>query len=154
MKVSWLIFRRLLLAVVSFLVLYVLLAVLLSYIPTRKKRGKAPRNKTLFVHSNGVHVDFVLPVSELPEALLQQLTFRDNARYLAFGWGDKGFYLDTPTWAELKPSTALKAMFLPSPTAMHVTEYATRGADWYQAALTQVQWEDLIRYVRTGFATD
>lgn len=31
--------------------------------------------------------------------------------YIAFGWGDKGFYLDTPTWADLKFSTAFKAAF-------------------------------------------
>jgi len=31
--------------------------------------------------------------------------------WLAFGWGDKGFYLNTPTWADLKFSTAVKAAF-------------------------------------------
>ncbi len=28
--------------------------------------------------------------------------------YLAFGWGDKETYLNTPTWDDLKLSTALK----------------------------------------------
>lgn len=43
--------------------------------------------------------------------------------YIAFGWGDKGFYLDTPTWADLKFSTAFKAAFWMGQSAMHTTYY-------------------------------
>ncbi|HOB24230.1 MAG TPA: DUF2459 domain-containing protein, partial [Kaistella sp.] len=39
------------------------------------------------------------------------LSKRTDFKYLAIGWGDKGFYLDTPTWADLKFSTAFKAAF-------------------------------------------
>ena len=46
-------------------------------------------------------------------------------KYLSFGWGDKGFYFDTPTWAELTAKTALSAAFIPTPTAMHVTTLKT-----------------------------
>jgi hypothetical protein len=43
--------------------------------------------------------------------------------YLAFGWGDKGFYLNTPEWADLKVSTALNAAFGLSSSAIHSTFY-------------------------------
>jgi hypothetical protein len=36
---------------------------------------------------------------------------RYDFSYVSFGWGDKGFYLDTPSWAELQPSTAFVAAF-------------------------------------------
>ena len=39
---------------------------------------------------------------------------------LARGAGDKGFFLDTPTWDDLTVKTALNAAILPSGTAMHV----------------------------------
>ena len=42
-------------------------------------------------------------------------------RYIAIGWGDKGFYLDTPTWADLKFSTAFKAAFWLGNSAIHTT---------------------------------
>ena len=45
----------------------------------------------------------------------------DGATHYAIGWGDRGFYLETPTWADLKASTALAAMFWPSGTVVHVT---------------------------------
>ena len=44
-----------------------------------------------------------------------------TAEYLAFGWGDKGFYLDTPEWSDLKASTAFKAAFALGNSAMHTT---------------------------------
>ena len=43
--------------------------------------------------------------------------------YISIGWGDKGFYLDTPTWAELKLSTALIAGFGLGNAALHITYY-------------------------------
>ena len=43
--------------------------------------------------------------------------------FVGLGWGDKGFYLETPTWADLKTSTALKAVSGYNTTAMHVTFY-------------------------------
>lgn len=80
---------------------------------------------TVYIRSNGVHTDVCIPtVSEQKNwlSVFDLNDYRDNSRieYVGIGWGDKGFFLDTPTWAELKASTAIKAVFLPSPTAMHV----------------------------------
>lgn len=83
----------------------------------------------IFVATNGVHTDIVLP---LTNDLIDWKNFvnpeytksgYDNYRYVAFGWGDKGFYLETPTWAELKFKTAFKALFFLSSSAMHVSFY-------------------------------
>jgi hypothetical protein len=38
------------------------------------------------------------------------ISMRSDYAYLSVGWGDK-FLSDTPTWAELQPSTAFKAAF-------------------------------------------
>jgi uncharacterized protein (TIGR02117 family) len=42
-----------------------------------------------------------------------------DARWLVFGWGGRAFYLETPTWGELKPLPVLKALTLDS-SVMHV----------------------------------
>jgi len=151
MKLVWLVLKRALLFVAAFLVLYVLFSIVLSYIPVGKKNSKSAKHRSMYIHSNGVHVDFILPVDGVDQSLRQQLTVSPAARYLAFGWGDKGFYLDTPTWAELKFSTAFKAMFLPSSTAMHVTEHMQVEASWAEVALTQVQWTELMTFIHAGF---
>jgi len=48
---------------------------------------------------------------------------------MAIGWGDRGFYLETPTWDDLKLSTALNALLLPSESVVHVA--CTRSPDGY-----------------------
>lgn len=40
--------------------------------------------------------------------------------YLAFGWGDKETYLNTPNIKDIKISTSLKALFINTPALMHV----------------------------------
>lgn len=136
------------------IVIYVLMALLLSAIPTGELNDKTPRIQAIFVQSNGVHVDIILPKEKIPADLFQQLNPGNGTAYLAFGWGDKGFYLDTPTWSELKTSTALRAMFLSSPTAMHVTDYAEEKATWTKVYIREEQIFQLMKYIRSSFRLD
>ena len=101
-----------------------------------------------------MHTDFIIPVALVPQELLDQLGYLAGYSYLAFGWGDKGFYLDTPTWAELKASTAINAMLLPSPTAVHVTGHQRVEADWALLPLTGEQVEILNGYIAETFLLD
>jgi uncharacterized protein (TIGR02117 family) len=141
-----------LLTVLGILTVYLLLAVVLSLIPTRPDPVSNAERHMLYISSNGVHTDFILPRAQLPASLLDQLGEQADYDYLAFGWGDKGFYLDTPTWAQLKASTAVRAMFLPSSTAVHVTGYRRVGADWAELPATDWQIERLNEFIRATFA--
>lgn len=116
----WVILVRLLLA-------YLMSAIFLGFIPVNTGFRQPSEGTDIFIVSNGVHTDFVLPMVNDhmdwrtifdPEdfgSLLQA------APFIAFGWGDKGFYLNTPEWSDLTFQTAVKAVFIPSPSAMHVT---------------------------------
>lgn len=70
---------------------------------------------TIAVISNGVHTDIAVPAKNDIEDWTKLFPYSDvrNAdssyTYASFGWGDKGFYIETPTWADLKASTAVKA---------------------------------------------
>ena len=80
---------------------------------------------TIYIRSNGVHTDICMPTVSTQKdwfTTFNLTDYEDNRRssYIGIGWGDKGFFLNTPTWGELKASTAIKAIFLPSPTAIHV----------------------------------
>jgi uncharacterized protein (TIGR02117 family) len=111
------------------------------------------------VRSNGIHTDFVVPAAhqtidwrvQHPAAHFPRL---DRARgYIAFGWGDRGFYLETPTWEDLKVSTALKAVSGLGDAAMHV-EYMDRPARSEHVACTRIteeQYGVLARYIRGSF---
>lgn len=70
----------------------------------------------IYLADNGVHVDLVLPARAAGldwAPLVPKSDFRGadpKARWIAFGAGERRVYLDTPTWADLTPGTALHAL--------------------------------------------
>ena len=108
-------FLKFILGFVLFVVFYITIAFVLSLVPSVSENSSAPKNIEIFILSNGVHTDFVLPVKSEFKDWSEIFPFNDfvaaneTCHYIAIGWGDKGFYIDTPTWADLKASTAFKA---------------------------------------------
>jgi uncharacterized protein (TIGR02117 family) len=43
--------------------------------------------------------------------------------YLLFGFGDRDTYISTPSWSDLKLYTALKALFINTPSLIHISYY-------------------------------
>jgi len=115
----------------------------------------------VFVRTNGVHTDIVLPVETETydwKNFIPTDDYPSNStfRYIAIGWGDKGFFLDTPTWAELKFSTAFNAVFVNSPTAMHVEYLDHEPAISESCKLVQMEkgnYSELIEYITGTFKT-
>lgn len=73
--------------------------------------------------------------------------------YINIGWGDKGFFLDTPQWSKLKVSTAINAAFLPSATAMHVT-YSSKpiaSRTCLAVYLSKKEYSKLTHFIQTTF---
>ncbi len=75
--------------------------------------------------------------------------------YVGFGWGDKGFYLNTPNWSDLKFTTALDAI-LPyfGGSAMHVTLYQNEliaNDRIKKIVLTEEQYLILCDYILKSF---
>lgn len=86
---------------------------------------------TIFVMSNGMHTDIVMPVQNdifnWNKIINPEDTKSDNKNYpfIALGWGDKKFYIDTPTWDDLTFSTAFQAVTGLGSSLMHATYYDT-----------------------------
>ena len=139
--------------------LYLTAAFILSRIPVAKTQPNAAPDVQVFLHSNGVHTDIVVPIKTAQIDWSQQLPFANipsgdtTMRYIAFGWGDKGFYLDTPTWADLKFSTAFVAAFWLGTSAMHTTylHSMSPGAETVPLHLSQAEYARLIAYIQTSF---
>lgn len=113
----------------------------------------------IFVLTNGVHSDIVVP---LENSIIDWNTLVDpsktrsgnsNVKYVAFGWGEKDFYLNTPTWSDLKFRTAVKALFLMNTTAMHVTFYSqlTESNTCKKICVTQEDYKSLVMYIENSF---
>lgn len=139
---------------IAFVLNYLFFAWFLSLMTTTPSPLQGEKSHTVYVLSNGVHTDIVFHESLLSEDFWGQLKKIEGRPYIAIGWGDKGFYLYTPTWAELKISTALTAAFLPSPTLMHVTHYMQVQPNWKSIELTDKQLENLKKFIKKSFASD
>jgi len=139
--------KRILLFFFGFVVLYLLTAWICSNIATNPKSFKSQKQNMIYASSNGVHTDIIIPIESIDKNILKNLQVHPNTKFIAFGWGDKGFYLHTPTWGDLTFSTAFNAVFLKSDTAMHITEYAETNNKWKNIAVCSQQ----IKYLNKSF---
>lgn len=148
--------------VLGIVVFYLLCGYLIPFIEVPAEKTNEPKVIEIYILTNGVHTDLVVPIKNDEMDWGKELPFentisrRSDFNYLSVGWGDKGFYLDTPTWAELKVSTALKAAFWMSESAMHCTYYfeMTEGKDCKKLLLTKKQYQNLVKYIRDKFDRD
>ena len=146
-------------AILGVVALYLFFAFFIPYIEVPAKEVQKSKNITAYILTNGVHTDLVVPIKSAEIDWSKEIPFdntvskRTDFKYLSIGWGDKGFYLDTPTWAELKVSTAFHAAFWLGESAMHTTFYKamTEGDDCKKIMLTKAQYVDLVKFVDSKF---
>ena len=148
--------------ILGIVIIYVILGLLIPYIPVSAKDDGQKKEIPIYIYTNGVHTDIVMPVKNDLQDWSQKIPFantksqKTDYQYIGVGWGDKGFYLDTPTWADLKFSTAIKAAFWLSDSAMHCTYYNTmkEGDDCKMIMISRNQYESLVKYVEDKFDRD
>lgn len=81
--------------------------------------------RTVLVLSSEIHTDLALPVT--PDAAADFAFMaadgldpaQPGVEYLIAGWGGRSFYIETPTWSDLKPGPVLRALTLDR-SVMHV----------------------------------
>lgn len=139
---------------------YFLISTLLSKITVNKdfiETNKEPIE--IYLISNGVHTDIGLPIinefKDWSKFVNSEYTKskKTDFKYVAFGWGDKGFYLDTPTWSDLKFSSAFIACFYLGTTAMHVTFYNQfkENEQIKKIRISKDQYLKLISFIEQSF---
>lgn len=148
--------------ILGIVIIYVILGLLIPYIPVSAKDDGQKKEIPIYIYTNGVHTDIVMPVKNDLQDWSLTIPFantrskKTDYRYIGIGWGDKGFYLDTPTWADLKFSTAIKAAFWLSDSAMHCTYYHTmkEGDDCKMIMISRNQYQNLVKFVEDKFDRD
>ncbi len=157
----------LLLVLLAVPTLYGLAALGLGMI-TAPHRDALPGQETVPVYllSNGWHVWLALPVRHGTErevdwsAWLPPGDFAadvSDRSYVAFGWGDRDFYLHTRSPADFRPNLAVGALLGRGPAAMHVMRVPEpeAGADGVRRIDADLlQYHALVAYIRRGFALD
>jgi len=152
-----------LLALLGLLLLYIAAVFTLPYIAVNSHASEGePGEVSIYIKTNGVHTDIVVPMhfDSLHWNTLVPYENTDSKdttfNYASFGWGDKGFYLETPNWSDLKASVAFKAMFHLGSTAMHVTFYhrMITGDRCREIKISRQAYKKLETYIRHSFHYD
>ena len=147
--------------IIGLISLYLLSAFCLSKI-TVEREANTKSEIPIYILTNGVHTDIVVPTrseqidwSKMVEFSNTQLT-DTTFQYLALGWGDKGFYLETPEWSDLKASVAFNAMFGLGASAMHATYYSSlkENESCKKIMIGKDQYTRLIKYIQKSFQED
>lgn len=153
---------KVLIVIISFLALYGLAVWLLPYIAVNKNAGKSGGDITIYIKTNGVHTDIVMPVKNDAHDWSSLIKYEDtdakdsSLSFVGIGWGDKGFYLQTPEWKDLKFSVAFKAMFHLGSSALHATFYPSivTGDDCKAIKITTAEYEKLVAFIEKSFKKD
>ena len=116
-----------------------------------------PGAVTLMVGTNGVHTELVLPLVTPQKDWRGDFPVTDIAAsgepytHVAVSWGEREVFLHTPTWADLRPGTALHAM-IGGEALLHAAHYVrpAPGPDNRPLRLTPVQYARLVKRIEAA----
>lgn len=149
-----------------------LIGVLLAYgsagmiggaLPTNAGWTQTESGVRIYIESNGIHTGIVVPQvggGEDWRDLIRPEDLRDpryaGYSHISIGWGDRAFYLETPTWAEVKPLTVLAAATGSERTVMHVDHVPEPGvdADIRSVVLRPEEYRRLAAFIRASFRSE
>lgn len=159
MRYCFKIIRKILLGLLIAVLSYGAMAWLLGHWRIAAEPIQSNRVVTLYLLSNGVHTDIVMPYHHPAfdwsnyARPADTHAKDDNVAYMAIGWGDKGFYLNTPTWRDLTATTAIKAISGFNETALHVRFYSFIQPSERSIAIeiTEQQYQQLARNIAADF---
>ncbi|MBI5540899.1 MAG: TIGR02117 family protein [Bacteroidia bacterium] len=141
--------------------LYMLIAYIFSHIQIEAKK-ESGKTISVYILTNGVHTDIVMPIKNDQYDWSKEIKFEYTKKkdslmqFIAIGWGDKGFYLETPTWADLKFTTAFNAAFGLSNSAIHATFYKKieESESCIKINISKKQYFNLIKYILRSLKKD
>ncbi|MBV9929375.1 MAG: TIGR02117 family protein [Alphaproteobacteria bacterium] len=154
---------RLLLALLAVPILYLTAALLLATIPANAGWHEAREGVRVFVRTNGVHTWIMVPTVSADmdwRPLVPGRDLRDprwgNGDYVAIGYGNREVYLNTPTWADLKPADALAAAFGTGSSLLHADhdDRPQPGPAQRPITLSRDEYRRLVAYIRASFRYD
>jgi uncharacterized protein (TIGR02117 family) len=108
--------RRLLVALAAVPALYLLAALAGSLLPVNRAWVEPAEGTTVYLRSNGIHVDIVMPAQAEGldwSALLPPSHVRAApaaVRWYGFGAGERRVYLETPAWSDITLRTLWSAL--------------------------------------------
>ena len=118
---------------------------------------------TIYVSGDNFHTNLIIPLKNNAVDLRQRLnletlepSFKDNDRWLSVGWGDRAFYINTPSLEDLHLSTTLRALFWPTETTLLVQGRRTLPSQYQvkSVVISHSAYLRLTQFILSSFARD
>ena len=135
---------------------YLLAALVGSLIPVNRTWVEPATGETIYLISNGIHIDLILPEAAAGLDWRPLFPARDfarpdsAARWLAFGMGERKVYLDTPRWRDIRLST-IWAATVGGKRVMHVERISDPAWHAHAIRLRPEEYRRLWASIRAGF---
>ena len=120
----------------------------------------------IFVAGDGMHVDLIVPVqnsvfdwrSFLDPRQIGRDT-QDNYTYLQMGWGDRKWYIETPSWDQVNYLDIFRVLFAPgNRTVLHLRGYTTfpthSNVKFSCIGVDQAEYLKLVDFMKSSFQRD
>lgn len=141
-------------------VAYMVAGLIGGAIPANRGWVEPEQGIAVWVEDNGIHTGIVLPLvggGEDWRDLISPYDARDPAygrhSHVAFGWGDRDFYVNTPRWRDLRPMTVVNAAIGSDDTVMYVERIAEPrpAAHVRRVLLRPEEYARLTTFIRQSF---
>ena len=141
--------------------LYAVLVLVLGVIPTAG--NTAAQGVRIAVCGTSAHTDFTLPVKafglggeQIDWTSVFPMQAAKGKNFVTIGWGQKEFFLTTPTWGDLRLTTTLRAI-VGAPSVLRVyyeTTLPPQSAWCRHVTVSAARYSDLARYIRQELQQD
>lgn len=152
-------------AFASMIIIIVLGVTVCGFLPAARvdnADGDAAPFVGIYVIGNGAHTDFVLPARTSRQDWTSVFPLPDrigvpaDEMFVVIGWGQREFYMTTPTWNDLRIGTAVRAAFGGEPALRidYLPGTARFGSSSRFLALSATQYDRLSAYVLSFIRRD
>jgi uncharacterized protein (TIGR02117 family) len=136
--------------------LYMFAALAGGLIPVNASKVHQSSGHIVYIYDNDIHTSIVFPridgSIDIAETLTKKADFPgDKATYpwIMVGWGDHDFFLNTPSWAEVKVQTLISAIMGSGASLIHIdriTQLPPRER-MRRLVLTDAQYAKLLGFI-------
>lgn len=152
--------RRALLSVLGAVLLFICCALLFGALPHHRDFRSVPAGVPITLYTNGVHSGLALPIKAggvdwrtiFPPSRTAAGQLQPGWDTMLVGWGDRKFYLETPSWGDLTAATAFSALSGLDSSVLHIEYQAAPkpSPDAITLTLSNESYQKLAAYIRAS----
>jgi uncharacterized protein (TIGR02117 family) len=137
-------------------------AVLIGLLPVNRNFAEAEDGIEITVYVDSAHSEIIVPLTTNLRDWRPWFSPSDfrgvtgNETHVAFGWGDREFFLNTPRWEDVRVDLTLCSMLWPTSTVMHVSLMNPPPSDAFyrQVTIEPAAYQRMCDFIESSFVLD